>query len=143
MLRNQLGRRNLNDYQRNVIALRYEEVIAEQMKKRMSEMGKVGASITNNGVRPNEPTLKESTTKRKELSKIAGTSEGSIQRTKLILEKGSEEQKERAMKGEPISKIAKEIREADKTQVEEEKEEPFDINKVTAKEIREAFGVNN
>lgn len=41
----------------------------------------------------------ESTTKRAELSKIAGTSQGSIQRTKLILEKGNPEQIERAERG--------------------------------------------
>lgn len=41
----------------------------------------------------------KSTTTRKELSKIAGTSEGSIQRTKLILDKGTPEQIQRAREG--------------------------------------------
>lgn len=40
----------------------------------------------------------EPTSKRKELAKIANTSEGSIQRTKYILENGTEEQIERARK---------------------------------------------
>ena len=53
----------------------------------MSEMGKVGAEMTNNGVRPNEPTPNNSTSKRKELAHIANTSEGSIQKTKYIFEK--------------------------------------------------------
>lgn len=55
--------------------MKYEKVIAERMRKRMSQMGRVGAEITNNGVRPNEPTP-NNTSKRKELAKIAGTSEG-------------------------------------------------------------------
>lgn len=62
-------------------------------------------------LRPNEPNGK-ATTKRKELAKIAGTSEGSIQRSKLILEKGTPEQIERAEKGgkgNSMSAIAKEI----------------------------------
>ena len=112
ILRNQLGRRNLTDFQRNKVALKYEEVIAEQMKQRMSERGKIGAEITNNGVRPIEPPPIKPTSKRKELAKIAGTSEGSIQRSKLILEKGTPEQIERAEKGgrgNSMSAIVKEI----------------------------------
>lgn len=50
-------------------------MIAEQMKQRMSERGKIGAEITNNGVRPIEPPPIKPTSKRKELAKIAGTSE--------------------------------------------------------------------
>ena len=52
MLRNQLGRRNLNDFQRNEVALKFQDLIAQQMKERQRERGKIGASITNNGVRP-------------------------------------------------------------------------------------------
>lgn len=113
MLKNQLGRRNLTDFQRNEVSLKYEEVIAEQMKRRMSERGKIGAEITNNGVRPIEPPPIKPTSKRKELAKIAGTSEGSIQRSKLILEKGTPEQIYRARKGgegNSITAIANEIK---------------------------------
>lgn len=112
ILRNQLGRRNLNDFQRNQIALKYEAVIAARMKERMSDMGKVGAKMTNNGGGSNEHTPIIPTTKRKELAQIAGTSEGSIQRTKLIMDKGTPEQIARAEKGgkgNSMSAIAKEI----------------------------------
>lgn len=112
ILRNQLGRRNLTDFQRNKVALKYEEVIAEQMRERQVERGRQQAEFLNHSKsRPNEPLLEKSS-KRKELAKIAGTSEGSIQRTKLILEKGTPEQIERAEKGgkgNSMSAIAKEI----------------------------------
>lgn len=103
ILRNQLGRRNLTDFQRNRIALKYESVISERMKKRMSEGGgdrksekkKIGyVQMVNPDFKP--------TSKRAELAKIAGTSQGSIQRTKLILNKGTSEQIKRAEKGGKI-----------------------------------------
>ena len=109
ILRNQLGRRNLNDFQRNQIALKYEAVIAARMKERQVAGLKTGEKIP---FRPNEPNGNEPTTKRKELAQIAGTSEGSIQRTKLIMDKGTPEQIARAEKGgkgNSMSAIAKEI----------------------------------
>lgn len=99
MLRNQLGRRNLNDFQRNEVALKFQNVIAAQMKERMKENGKQQADLLHKGKgRPIGRPL-EKTEKRKELAKIAGTSEGSIQRSKKILDEGTPEQIERARKG--------------------------------------------
>lgn len=79
------GRRNLNDFQRNEVALKYQEVIAEKMKERQLSGLKKGNKLP---LRPNGQNG-EPTTQRKEMAKIAGTSEGSIQRSKLILEKGN------------------------------------------------------
>lgn len=97
-----MGRRNLTDFQRNKIALKYEEVIAKRMKDRQREGQELGRSTRYSGLRPNgqKPEKEKPTTKRAELAKIAGTSQGSIQRTKLILEKGTPEQIERAEKGD-------------------------------------------
>lgn len=90
-----VGRRNLTDFQRNKIALKYEAVIAKRMKERQSEYH--GNQYKKADLRPNGQKSKEKpTTKRAELAKIAGTSQGSIQRTKLILA----EQIERAEKGD-------------------------------------------
>lgn len=104
ILRNQLGRRNLTDVQRNEVALKYEEVIAKQMKEKMlkaaSKGGKAYSPIDGSKGKSNWSDPSETaTTKRKELAKIAGTSEGSIQRTKFILENGTPEQIDRARKG--------------------------------------------
>lgn len=126
MLKNQLGRRNLTDFQRNEVSLKYEEVIAEQMKNKQKESQAQfhGNQYSKVVCRPNEPHTKneiDKTSKRKELAKIAGTSEGSIQRSKLILEKGTPEQIDRARKGgegNSITAIANEIK------VKEKKEQP-------------------
>lgn len=62
---------------------------------RQKERGKIGAAMTNNRVGPIGHTPIQPTTLRKELAKIAG----SVQRSKLILDKGTPEQIERARKG--------------------------------------------
>lgn len=156
MLRNQLGRRNLNDFQRNEVALKYEQIIAEQMKKRMSEMGKIGAVITNSGGGSNGHTPVNPSTKRKELAKIAGTSEGSIQRSKLILEKGTQEQISRAREGgagNTVSAIANEIKGEEKAKdvpqrPKKQKAETYDltdksrIEPTTIEELMQAFTDN-
>lgn len=122
MLRNQLGRRNLNDFQRNEVALKYEKIIAEKMRERQrmaggdkkSEKAKIANDQTNH-------SDFDKTSKRKEMAKIAGTSEGSIQRSKLIIEKGTQEQIDRARKGgkgNSVTAIAKEITEQSKPKLE-------------------------
>lgn len=113
ILSHQLGRRNLNDFQRNEVALKYEKVIAERMRERQIENGKKRSDEMHNPRSgPFEPLLENKTSKRKELAKIAGTSEGSIQRSKLIIEHGTQEQIDRARKGgagNSVSAIANEI----------------------------------
>ncbi|MCI7304081.1 MAG: ParB N-terminal domain-containing protein [Clostridiales Family XIII bacterium] len=118
ILQNQLGRRNLTDFQRNKIALQYEEVIAKRMKERMSERGKDQAELLHSGKGGRNRQPLEKTSKRKELAKIAGTSEFSIRNTKTILEKGTPEQIERAEKGgkgNSLTAIAREITAQDET----------------------------
>lgn len=118
ILSHQLGRRNLTDFQRNEVALKYERIISERMKERQAEYHgnqyeKV--DLCSNG----QKSKKENTTSRKELAKIANTSEGSIQRTKYILENGTEEQIERARKGgsgNSIGTIEREIKESTLTE---------------------------
>ena len=112
MLQNQLGRRNLNDFQRNEVALKFQDVIAQQMKEKQKEGQSkfCGNQYKKVESRPTGPN----TNQRKELAKIAGTSEGSIQRTRKILNKGTPEQIERARKGgkgNNINAIVKEINE--------------------------------
>lgn len=78
IIRNQFGRRNLTDFQRNEVALKYQDIIAEKMKERMSERGKIGADMTNIGGDSFGHTPIEPTSQRKELAKISGTSEDDI-----------------------------------------------------------------
>lgn len=71
--------RNLTDFQRNEVALKYEKIISERMRERSFANLKKGSDFPS---RPNEP-LGDKTSKRKELAQIANTSEGSIQRTQF------------------------------------------------------------
>lgn len=100
ILRHQLGRRNLTDFQRTKIALRYEEMISSRAKERMSEGGKIGANKTH-GVcsMDHTPKVEDTHKTRDEIAKIAGTSGSTVMRTKYILENGTEEQIARAEKG--------------------------------------------
>lgn len=67
--------------------MKYEQIISERMKERQIENGRNQSGNLNNiESRPNEPLSIDKTSKRKELAKIANTSEGSIQR---IIKKGS------------------------------------------------------
>lgn len=99
ILRHQLGRRNLTDFQRTRIALRYEEMIAKKAKERQRDAGgdrksdeyKKNASVPRN--------ITDTHTTRDEIAKIAGTSGSTVMRTKYILENGTEEQIARAEKG--------------------------------------------
>lgn len=122
ILRNQLGRRNLNDFQRAKIALRYEEVIKAKMKERQREAGgdrkseraKIGYGQKTRSDSIKSDITETPTTTRAELAKIAGTSESAVARTKTILNKGTPEQIARAEaggKGNGIGAIAAEIRE--------------------------------
>lgn len=94
ILSHQLGRRNLSDFQRTEIALRYEQVIARKAKERQ---GKRNDLITSGSIEPKVATDSHYT--RKEVAKIAETSPSTVMRTKFIIENGTDEQKERARKG--------------------------------------------
>ena len=97
ILKNQLGRRNLNDYQRGQIALRYEEMIKERMKERQVQAGKDFGRGDKGGAQSGTSFQKSKT--RDELAKIAGVSHSTMDRIKNIVKNGTEEQKERAQTG--------------------------------------------
>lgn len=112
ILSNQLSRRNLTDHQRNVVALRHKEIIAAKAKERQVETLKQNQPFWSNDQNGDEPI-----NTRRELAKIAGTNETSIRRSEYIEDHGTEEQKERAMKGgkgNSVSAIAKEIKQQEK-----------------------------
>lgn len=110
ILDTQLGRRNLSEHQRNLIALRHKELIAARARKRqLSNLNHVGASFRSNDQNEETPI-----NTRAELARIAGTNETSIRRSEYIENNGTDEQKERAMKGgkgNSLGTISREIRE--------------------------------
>lgn len=95
ILQNQLARRNLNDAQRAVIALKLEELIEAKAKERQatSTGGKKPQLLTKS-------TKAEPVHTRKAVAKAAGVSEDTIRKVKAVEEKGTPEQKERMLKGE-------------------------------------------
>ena len=89
-----IGRRNLTDFHRNRIALRYEEILKKKAKERQIQAGKENGKGIINSFGSKEPKLSEPFNTNTELGKIAGTSRASVIRTKVILKHGTQENKE-------------------------------------------------
>ncbi len=102
MLRNQLGRRNLNSFQRAEIALRYETVLSEEAEARM----KAGVGAKNPG-----PNLAQGTDTQEEkkhsddgrtaakLGKLAGVGKTTMKKAKKIISEADEATKEQLRQG--------------------------------------------
>lgn len=84
ILRNQLGRRNLNTYNRSVLALQLEPLMLEKARKKQSEAG---------GAHP-QKSAKPPIDTREELAKIANVSHDTIHKVKTIEAKASPETKQ-------------------------------------------------
>lgn len=89
MLLNQLGRRNLSDYDRTVLALALEELYAARGKANMSKGGKGLPTLAN----------LETVNTRKTIAEIAGVSTGTVGKVKVIQEKASDEVKDAISSG--------------------------------------------
>lgn len=86
MLRNQLGRRNLNNYQRVELVLKFEPLVKNAAEQRMMA-GKVANPV---------PTLAQGQTKgktRDHLSEAAGVSHGTFAKAKKLVQSADEETK--------------------------------------------------
>ena len=93
MLRNQLGRRNLNSYQRSELALKFEPLIASASEKRMLA-GKAFNPMQNSA------QGQEKGTTRKQIAEIAGVSHDTIKKVKKLNEAADEETKGKLRRGE-------------------------------------------
>lgn len=93
MLRNQLGRRNLNSYQRSELALKFEPLIASAAEKRM---------LAGKAIDPmqNSAQGQEKGTTRKQIAEIAGVSHDTIKKVKRLNESADEETKGKLRRGE-------------------------------------------
>lgn len=93
MLRNQLGRRNLNSYQRSELALKFEPLIASASEKRM---------LAGKAINPmqNSAQGQEKGTTRKQIAEIAGVSHDTIKKVKKLNESADEETKDKLRRGE-------------------------------------------
>ena len=83
MVTNQFGRRNLNNYQRSVLALSMEELFKEKAKGNMSAGGE---KYTKQGCQNSDKVVEEilPIDSKKELAKLANVSHDTIMRVKKI-----------------------------------------------------------
>lgn len=94
MLRNQLGRRNLNSYQRGELALKFEPLLKAEAKK--NQMRKpIDGSVPQNSAEQKS----EGETRRK-LGKLAGVSHDTIKKVKRLNESADDETKGKLRRGE-------------------------------------------
>ena len=91
MLRNQLGRRNLNSYQRGELALKFEPLIASASKKRM---------LAGKAIDPPQNSAEGSGETRHQIAKIAGVSHDTIKKVKKLSESADEKTKGKLRRGE-------------------------------------------
>lgn len=135
MIRNQLGRRNLPDYERAKLALRLKEAIAADAKKN------VLATQKNNAASAYQKSDRQIHTN-KELAKIAGVSHDTISRVETIEAKATPEVKEQLRKGEiSINKVYNEIRQAD--QMKETPKSPPNKPEYTIKNLVDEIGASS
>ena len=131
MILNQFGRRNLSNYQRSVLALELEDVFRVKAKENIS--------IENKNRSTDLPMLakRDSVDTRKELSKVASVSHGTLDKVKKIQEKAPEEVKAKLSTGEvSINAAYKEIKKEEKKEerdkkIEEVKEKIKNENLIT------------
>ncbi len=116
MILHQFGRRNLNNYQRSILALELEKVFQEKAKDNLILSGE---NFGKGLVKSPNPIDKIDT--RKQLSKVANVGEQTISRVKKINKQATPELKKQLEKGEvSINQAYKEVRKVEKK--EERKE---------------------
>lgn len=129
MIKNQFGRRNLNSYQRSVLALELESVFREKAKEKefiRKSTCLISDKSENNlfeekkeveeevWVKKEIPKLETIDTK-KEIAKIANVGHDTIAKVKVIEQKATPEQKEKLEKGEEtINSVYQEIKKVEK-----------------------------
>ena len=106
IIRNQFGRRNLPAYTRSVLALKLEDVLSERAKEKET----VRKTTLTKSSKSDTPTINV----RKEVAKIANTSEDTIRKVKVIEEKATPEQKEALHTGKKkINTVFRDVKEAE------------------------------
>lgn len=119
IVKNQLGRRNLKDYQRCEMVLPLEEEIKADVEKRrraaISVYRKTGET---------DSTLNQSKRSLEMIADLAGVSVGTLFKVKLIISKGNDEQKSLLRSGEKtINYVYSKIRDREKP-VQKKQPEP-------------------
>ena len=127
IIQNQFGRRNLNNYQRSVLALKLEDIFKKKAKEKQKESG--GAVVQKSA----EPPIET----RQELAKTAHVSHDTIAKVKVIQEKANDEQKQKLQEGqESVNKIYNELKRAEKKQERRQRHQNVNQVKLSEKKYR-------
>jgi len=94
MLRNQLGRRNLNSYQRGELALKFEPLLKAEAKRNQIR------KPADESVPQNSAEQRADGETRNKLAKLAGVSHDTIKKVKKLSESADEETKGKLRRGE-------------------------------------------
>ena len=125
MILNQLGRRNLNSYQRSVLALELEDVFRVKAKENLSKTGGDKKSGLQKSVKP----IINAVNTQKELSKVASVSHDTIDKVKKIQEKAPEEVRAKLSTGEvSINQAYQKIKKEEKKDIEDKQKQIPIIN---------------
>jgi len=108
IIRNQLGRRNLNESQRALLAAALADIYAVQAKGRMSEGGKLGGKSPAKGV-ANLPPSSTPGKARDEAAAAMNVSPRLVQAAKTVKEKGTAKLQESVRSGEISVSAAAEV----------------------------------
>lgn len=107
IIKNQLSRRNLQKFQGSELALKMEDTIAEKAKAKQTETLKQNATVLQKSEKREAPVHTDEM-----LAQMAGVSRDTIQKSRVILRQGSEEQKRRARtggKGNSVNAVYREV----------------------------------
>lgn len=120
MIRNQLGRRNLPNYERARLALQLKPLLAEEAKKRQLSTLKQNADESDT-----QKSAERKGEVRDELAKIAGVSHDTIHKVDVIEQKAPDEVKEKLRKGEvSVNKAYNAIRETEHKETRQQEVKP-------------------
>jgi N6-adenosine-specific RNA methylase IME4 len=111
IIQNQFGRRNINAYQKSVLAIKLKSIFEEIAKKNISLSGgdKKSEEYKSGLTKSSKPI--ESIHTRKELSKIAHVSEDTIQKVEKIEKEATKEEKKELVEGKAsINEIYMKVR---------------------------------
>lgn len=111
MIRNQLGRRNLTNYDRARLALRLKPILVEEARNNSMANLKQNAGKTDGLISDSRLSGKVSV----KLAKIAGVGHDTIERVQVIEKSATPEEKQKLSKGEvSVNKVFTAIREREK-----------------------------
>lgn len=144
MLRNQLGRRNLTDFQRTEIALKMKPLIEVKAKENLVASGERFGKGSQNSVEPIQSIRTDST-----VAELAGVSRDTVRKVEKIQQQASPEIIESARKGELSIHLASKVSDLPEDEQEivsiaiSESSSPKEIKEIASDAAKRVHVTNN